>query len=185
MTFPNVVIGWIVSMVIVSCNQSIWGLCFFNHGNSRIISSFLRSVTRNLVGMFHFLIFWFNQIQCLMTPDLFLVLLIFSSVMFLSSGVRAIFHSRMNFLSMKVLSPCTSNGTINDFLFSFANSTGEIEIELGAGANVRIGHFFKNPCFQGHQWVWISYCQRVLYISPWSRHRHQWLWYKREEDGSG
>jgi len=104
-----------------------------------------------------------------MTPDLFLVPLTFSGMMFLSRGARAIFHSRMNFLSMKVPSapesirafvlnhmlaflpsPCTSNRTINDFLFSFASSTGEIEMELGAGANIEIGQFFKNPCFRGH-----------------------------------
>jgi len=167
-TFPKVVTGQIVSMFMVPCSQLIWGLCSFNHGNPRIISSFLRSVTRNLVGTFRFLIFRFNQIECLMTPDLFLVPSIFSGVMFLSSSVRAIFCSRMNFLSMKVpsapesirafilnciltflLSPCTSNRTINDFLFSFTNSTGEIEMRSGAGANVEVGCFFKNLCFQG------------------------------------
>ena len=167
-TFPKVVTGWIVSMFMVPCSQSIWGLCSFNHGNPRIISSFLRLMTRNLVEIFHFLIFRFNQVQCLMTPDLFLVPSTFSSVMFLSSGVKAIFHSRMNFLSMKVpsapesirafilnhmlvflLSPCTFNGTINDLLFSFASSTGEIEMESEAGANVEVGCFFKNLCFQG------------------------------------
>ena len=105
-----------------------------------------------------------------MIPDLFLVPSTFSGMMFLSSGVRAIFHSRMNFLSMKVLSapesirvfilncmsvfllsPCTLNGTINDLLFSFASHTGEIEMELGVGANIEVGHFFKNLCFQGCQ----------------------------------
>jgi len=83
-----------------------------------------------------------------MTPELFLVPSIFSGVMTLSRGTRAIFCSRMNFLSMKVLSasesirafilnhmlvflpsPCTSNETIKDHLFSFASSTGEIKME--------------------------------------------------------
>ena len=166
MTFPNVVTGWIVSMFMVPSNQLIWGLCSFNHGSPRIISSFSRSVMRNLVGTFHFSIFRFNQVQCLMTPDLFLVLSMFSGMMFLSRGVRAIFRSRTNFLSMKVPfapelirvfvlncisaflpSSSTLNGTINDLLFSFASSTGEIEMELGAGANVEVGCFFKNLCF--------------------------------------
>jgi len=166
MTFPNVVTGRIISMFMVPSSQLIWGLCSFNHGSPRIISSFLRSVTRNLMEMFHFLIFRFNQVQCLMTPDLFLVPSTFSGMMFLSRGARAIFHSRINFLLMKVPSapesirafvlnhilaflpsPCTLNGTINDLLFSFASSTGEMEMESGAGANIEIGRFFKNPCF--------------------------------------
>ena len=167
MTFLNVVTGWIVLMFMIPSSQLIWGLCSFNYGSPRIISSFLRSVMRNLVGMFHFLIFRFNhQVQCLMTPDLFLVPSTFSGMMFLSRGARTIFHSRMNFLSIKVPSapelirafvlnhmsaflpsPCTSNGTINDLLFPFASSTGEIEMESGAGANVEVGRFFKNPCF--------------------------------------
>jgi len=185
MTFPNVVTGQIVSMFMVPSSQLIWGLCSFNHGSPRIISSFLRSVMRNLVGMFCFPIFRFNQVQCLMTPDLFLVPSTFSGMMFLSRGARAIFRSRTNFLLMKVPSapesirafvlnhmsaflpsPCTSNGTINDLLFSFTSSTGEIEMESGAGANVEIGCFFKNPCFQGHWQVCFSRHQRVLYISP-------------------
>ena len=185
MTFPNVVTGRIILMFMVSSSQLILGLCSFNHGSPRIISSFLRSVMRNLVGMFHFPIFRFNQVQCLMTPDLFLVPSTFSGMMFLSRGARAIFCSRTNFLSMKVpsapelirafmlncmlvflLSPCTSNGTINDLLFSFASSTGEIEMELGVGANVKVGCFFKNLCFRGHWRVCFSRHQGVLYISP-------------------
>jgi len=184
-TFLNVVTGWIISIFMVPSCQLILGLCSFNHGSPRIISSFLRSVMRNLVGTFCFPIFRFNQVQCLMTPDLFLVLSTFSGMMFLSRGARAIFHSRMNFLSMKVPSapesirafvlnhmsaflpsPCTLNGTINDLLFSFAKSTGEIEMESEAGANVEVGHFFKNLCFQGHRRVCFSYHQGVLYISP-------------------
>jgi len=102
MTFPNVVTGWIILMFMISSSQLIWGLCSFNHGSPRIISSFSRSVTRNLVGMFRFPIFRFNQVQCLMTSDLFLVPSMFSGMMFLSRGARAIFYFRMNFLSMKV-----------------------------------------------------------------------------------
>jgi len=166
MTFPNMVTGQIVSMFMVPSSQLIWGLCSFNHGSSRIISSFPRSVTRNLVGMFCFPIFRFNQVQCLMTPDLFLVPSMFSGMMFLSRGARAIFRSRMNFLLMKVPSapesirafmlnhmsvflpsPCTLNRTINDLLFSFTCCTGEMEMESGVGANVEVGRFFKNPCF--------------------------------------
>ena len=185
MTFPNVVTGQIVSMFIVLSSQLIWGLCSFNHGSPRIISSFPRSVMRNLVEMFCFPIFRFNQVQCLMTPDLFLVPSTFSGMMFLSRGARAIFHSRTKFLSMKVPSapesirafmlihmsvflpsPCTSNGTINDLLFSFASSTGKMEMESGVGANVEVGCFFKNPCFQGHQQVCFSHHRGVLYILP-------------------
>ena len=127
------------------------------------------------MGMFRFLIFRFNQVQCLMTPDLFLVPLMFSGMMFLSRGARAIFRSRTNFLLMKVpsapesirafvlnhmlaflLSPCTSNGTINVLLCSFTSSTDEMEMESGAGANIEVGHFFKNPCFQGYWQVCFS-----------------------------
>ena len=170
MTFLNVVTGWIILMFMVPSNQLIWGLCSFNHDSPRIISSFPRSVMRNLVGTFHFPIFRFNQMQCPMTPNLFLVPLMFSGMMFLSRGARAIFCSRTNFLSMKVPSApesirafvlnhilvflpsfSTSNRTINDLLFSFTSSTGEIEMGLGAGANVKIGCFFKNLCFRGHQ----------------------------------
>jgi len=184
-TFPNVVTGRIILIFMVPSCQSIWGLCSFNRGSSRIISSFPRSVTKNLVGTFCFPIFRFNQVQCLMTPDLFLVLSTFSGMMFLSRGAKAIFCFRMNFLLMKVLSapesirafmlnhmsaflpsPCTSNRTINDLLFSFASSTGEMEMESGAGANVEVGRFFKNPCFQGHWQVCFSRHQGVLYISP-------------------
>ena len=120
-----------------------------------------------------------------MIPDLFLVLSMFSGMMFLSRGARAIFCSRTNFLSMKVpsapelirafmlnhmsaflLSPCTLNGTINNLLFLFASSTGEMEMESEVGANVKIGHFFKNPCFRSHQQVCFSRHRGVLYISP-------------------
>ena len=161
MTFSNVVTGQIVLMFMVPSCQLIWGLCSFNHDSLRIISSFPRSVTRNLVGTFRFPIFRFNQVQCLMIPDLFLVPSMFNGMIFLSRG-----HSRTNFLLIKVpsapelvrafvsncmsaflLSPCTLNGTINDLLFSFASSTGEMEMESGAGANIEIGRFFKNPCF--------------------------------------
>ena len=119
------------------------------------------------MGTFHFPIFRFNQVQCLMTPDLFLVPSTFSGMMFLSRGARAIFCSRTNFLLMKVpsapesirafilnristflLSPCTSNGTINDFLFSFTSSTGEIEMESGAGASVEVGRSLKTHAFE-------------------------------------
>jgi len=178
------------------------GCILSTKGSSRIISSFPRSVTRNLVGMFHFPIFRFNQVQCLMTPDFFLVPSTFSGMMFLSRGARAIFHFRTNFLSMKVpsapesirafvlnhmlaflLFPCTSNGTINDLLFSFASSTGEMEMESGAGANIKVGRFFKNLYFWGHWQVCFSCHRGVLYILPWFWHRHQRLWYKQEEDG--
>jgi len=91
----------------------------------------------------------------------------------------------LNHMSVFLPSPCTSNGTINDLLFLFASSTGEMEMESGAGANIEVGRFFKNPCFWGHQRVCFSHHWRVLYISPWFWHRHRWLWYKREEDGLG
>jgi len=179
------VTGRIVLIFMVPSCQSIWELCSFNHGSPRILSSFPRLVTRNLVGMFRFPIFRLNQVQCLMTPDLFLVPSMFSGMIFLSRGARAIFCSRTNFLSMKVPSapesirafvlncmsaflpsPCTSNGTINDLLFSFASSTGKMEMESGVGANVEVGCFFKNPCFQGHQQVCFSHHRGVLYILP-------------------
>jgi len=185
MTFPNMVTGQIVLMFMVPSSQLIWGLCSFNHGSPRIISSFPRSVMRNLVEMFHFPIFRFNQVQCLMTPDLFLVLSTFSGMIFLSRGARAIFCSRTNFLLMKVPSapesirafmlnhmsvflpsPCTLNGTINDLLFSFTSSTGEMKMESGVGANIEVGRFFKNLCFQGHWQVCFSHHQGVLYILP-------------------
>jgi len=80
-----------------------------------------------------------------------------------SELIRAFVLNRM---SAFFLSPCTSNGTINDLLFSFASSTGEMEMESGADANVEVGHFFKNPCFRGHWQVCFSRHQGVLYISP-------------------
>jgi len=184
MTSPNMVTSQIISMFMVPSSQLIWVLCFFNHGSPRIISSFPKSVTRNLVGTFHFPIFRFNQVQCLMTPDLFLVPSTFSGMMFLSRVARAIFCSRTNFLSMKVpsapesirvfmlncisvflLSSCTSNRTINNLLFLFTSSTGEMEMESGAGANIEVGRFFKNPCFQDHWQVCFSHHQGVLCIS--------------------
>ena len=71
----------------------------------------------------------------------------------------------LNHMSAFLLSSCTSNGTINDLLFSFASRTGEMEMESGAGANVEVGCFFKNPCFQDHWQVCFSHHRGVLYIS--------------------
>jgi len=65
-----------------------------------------------------------------------------------------------NLLSVFLPSLGTNKGTLNYFLLVSATSTGEIGIIMGTVADIKAGHFFKNPIPQGNQLVFSFLLQK-------------------------